>query len=137
MCAAPSEFEYEPADGNIGDSPAPRRARKTMIIGRVIGWFLVVAGIFILARDLIGWASSGTFALAAAGELWFELHQASLLLAEPVVSRYIPFIGPWLWHPVISTTLTAPAFLIVGVPGLVLCYAFRRRPRLRPKSSTD
>lgn len=133
MCAAPSEFEYKSTDENTGDAPAPRRARKTMIIGRVIGWFLVIAGIVILARDLLGLVNGGGFVPIAAGELWFTLHQGSLMLAEPVVSRYVPLIGPWLWHPVISTTLTWPAFLVVIVPGLLLSYAFRRRPRLKPK----
>ena len=104
-----------------------------MIVGRVIGWVLVAASIAILARDFIGWIDTGTFALAAAGELWFELHQNSLMLAEPAITRHIPVIGPWLWHPVISTVLTWPAFLVVIVPGLILSYAFRRRPRLRPK----
>ncbi|NKB50573.1 MAG: hypothetical protein GKS02_14545 [Alphaproteobacteria bacterium] len=89
-----------------------------------------------MARDLLGLINDGTFAPVAAGELWFSLHQGSLMLAEPVVSRYIPLIGPWLWHPVISTTLTWPAFLVVGVPGLILSYVFRRRPRLRPKAAT-
>ena len=133
MCAAPSEFEYEPTNNKAGDAPAPRRAGKWMIVGRVIGWLLVAAAIAILARDIIGWVDTGTFALAAAGELWFELHQNSLMLAEPAISRHIPVIGPWLWHPVISTILTWPAFLVVAVPGLILSYAFRQRPRLRPK----
>ncbi len=137
MCAAPYGVEYKPTDENKGDAPVPRRARKTMIIGRVIGWFLVAAGVLLLVKDIFGWVDGGAFAPVAAGELWFALHPGSLMLAEPVVSRYIPLIGPWLWHPVIATTLTGPAFVVVMVPGLILSYAFRRRPRLRPKSVTD
>ena len=135
MCAAPSEVKSQPPSGDDEGVPAPRRARKWMIVGRVIGWVLVAASIAILARDFIGWIDTGTFALAAAGELWFELHQNSLMLAEPAITRHIPVIGPWLWHPVISTVLTWPAFLVVIVPGLILSYAFRRRPRLRPKTA--
>ena len=118
MCAAPSEFEYQSTEKDAGDAPAPRRARKRMIVGRVIGWILVVAALAILVRDIMGWINAGTLVFVAAGELWFALHQNSLMLAEPAISRHIPVIGPWLWHPVISTTLTWPAFLVVGVPGL-------------------
>ena len=130
MCAAPSEFEYQPTDGNTGDAPAPRRARKTMIVGRVIGWILVVAAIVILARDIIGWINAGSLAFVAAGELWFTLHDGSLNLIQAVTQRYI---FPQLWDPIAVTVLLWPAFLVVGVPGLILSWVFRRRPSLRRK----
>ena len=133
MCAAPSEFEYEPIDENTGDAPAPPRARKAMIVGRVIGWILVIAGIAILARDLIGWLGAGSLVFTAAGELWFNLHDGSLNLIQAVTQRYI---FPQLWDPIAVTVLLWPAFLVIGVPGLVLSWVFRRRPKLRRKSAT-
>ena len=132
MCSAPSEFQYEPTKNNIGEAPAPRRARKTMIVGRVIGWVLVVAGIAILARDLFGWINEGTFVLVAAGELWFNLHDGSLNLIQAVTQRYI---FPQLWDPIAVTVLLWPAFLVVGVPGLILIWLFRRRTRVRHKAA--
>jgi len=128
VCATPSKFEYGLQDDDEGEAPVtPRRASKAMIIGRVIGWFFVAVAIVLLARDAFAWANSGTLALTATGELWFALHQDSLLLAEPAITRHVPFIGPWLWHPVISTFLTWPAFLFFAVLGLILSAAFRRR----------
>ncbi|HSG95570.1 MAG TPA: hypothetical protein VLA28_08615 [Afifellaceae bacterium] len=72
--------------------------------------------------------------MSAAGEIWFALDQDSLLIAEPAITRHVPFIGPWLWHPVISTVLTWPAFLLILVPGLILVAIFHRRPRIGRKS---
>ncbi len=117
MCAAPSEFEYQPTDENTGDAPAPRRARKWMIVGRVIGWILVVAAIAVLARDIFGWINTGTFALVATGELWFTWHNGSLNLLQAVTQRYI---FPQLWDPIFVTVVLWPAFSVIGVPGLIL-----------------
>ena len=133
MCAAPSELKYQSTDETTGDAPAPRRARKTMVIGRVIGWILVVAGIAILARDIFGWINTGPLVFVAAGELWFTLHDGSLNLIQAVTQRYI---WPQLWDPIAVTVLLWPAFLVVGVPGLILSWVFRRRPKLRPKTAT-
>jgi len=117
-------------DEHIGDVPAPRRAVKAMIVGRVIGWILVVAGLAILAKDVIGWLDTGTLAFSATGELWFSLHNGSLNLIQAITQRYI---WPTLWDPVLVTVLLWPAFLVIGIPGLLLSWLFRRRPRLRPK----
>ena len=130
MCAAPSEFEYQPTDDNTGDAPAPRRARKWMIIGRVIGWVLVAASVAILASDVIAWFDLGVLTFITTGELWFTWHNGSLNLLQAITQRYIL---PELWDPIFVTVLLWPAFLVIGVPGLILSYVFRRRPRLQPK----
>ena len=43
------------------------------------------------------------------------------------------YIFPALWDPVFVTVLLWPAFLVIVVPGLLLSYFFRRRPRLKRK----
>ena len=117
-------------DENVGDAPAPSWATKTMIVARVIGWILVAAGLALLARDIIDSFDTGAPAFIAAGELWFNLHNGSLNLIQAVTQRYI---SPALWDPVLVTVLLWPAFLVVGVPGLILSWLFRRRSRLRRK----
>ena len=106
-----------------------RGAHRAMIVGRVIGWILLFAALAVLARDVIASVDAGSLTLIAAGELWFNLHQTSLQVAEPAIARHIPVIGPWLWHPVISTLLTWPALFVLGVPGLVLAWLSRSRRR--------
>jgi hypothetical protein len=36
-------------------------------------------------------------------------------------------VHPVLWHPVISTILLAPAFIVIGLPGALLAFLARRR----------
>ena len=60
------------------------------------------------------------------GQFWFELHAPSLQVSEAIISRYIDPCGlivalgcePFLWHPLISTTLGWPAAL--NMLGLML-----------------
>ncbi len=115
---------------NTGDVPAPRRAGKTKMVGRVIGWVLVVAGIAILARDIVGSIDAGTLVFITAGELWFNLHNGSLNLIQAITQRYI---FPSLWDPILVTVLLWPAFLVIGVPGLILIWLLYRRPKLHRK----
>ena len=96
-----------------------------MIVGRAIGYLLLLAAVAALAYDVAGWLDAGSFAPQAAGELWFRLHHDSLNLAQAVVQRYV---DPRLWDPVIVTLLLAPAFVVLGLPGLLLAILFRRRP---------
>jgi len=98
-----------------------------MLVGRVIGWILVLAAIAILAGDIIAWINEGTLTFVAAGELWFTWHDSSLNLIQAVTQRYVL---PQLWDPVLVTVLLWPAFLVVAVPGLILSWVFRRRPLL-------
>ena len=100
-----------------------------MRVGRITGWILVIAAVAILARDVLASIDTGALSLIAAGELWFNIHQTSLQVAEPAIARHVPVIGPWLWHPVISTILTWSATLVLGVPGLLLIWLFRKRHR--------
>ena len=100
-----------------------------MIVGRIIGWMFLIAALAVLARDIHALIEAGVITLIAAGELWFHLHQRSLQVAEPAIARHVPMIGPWLWHPVISTLLTWPALFVFAVPGLLISWLFRPRRR--------
>lgn len=101
-----------------------------MIVGRVIGWILIATAIALLVTDIIAWINTGALAFAVTGELWFTLHSGSLNLLQAITQRYI---FPALWDPIIVTVLLLPASLVLGVPGLILSYACRRRPLLRPR----
>ena len=129
MSDTPTAVKYADENKENKQEIRKRGARGAMIVGRAIGWILIVAALAVLVRDIVAWIDTGDLALIAAGQLWFDLHQDSLQLAEPAISRYIPVIGPWLWHPVISTGLTWPATFVLGVPGLVLAWTCRVRPK--------
>ena len=100
--------------------------RRSMIVGRIIGYLLLLAALAVAARDVFGWADAGSYHAIATGELWFTLHNGSLNLMQAVIQRYI---APSLWDPVIVTVLLWPAWLVFGVPGAVLAAVFHRRSR--------
>jgi len=104
-----------------------RRFPPVMAVGGVIGWIFLTSAIAILTHDALATIDAGALSLIAAGELWFSLHPNSLQVAEPAIARHVPVIGPWLWHPVISTLLTWPALFVTGMPGILLVWLFRRR----------
>jgi hypothetical protein len=93
-------------------------------IGRWAGWILIALAVAALLMDAYEAHVSGSFAPMAAGELWYRLHRSSLGLLQAVVQRYI---SPWLWDPAIVTILTWPAFLVLGVPGVLLAVLCRKR----------
>ena len=98
-----------------------------MIIGRVIGWLLVLAALVVLVADLIAWLDTRHFALTAAGQLWFEISPTTLELAQPAIQRHV---AAWLWDPIV-VALTWPAAAVLGAPGLVLLWLCRSRDRRR------
>lgn len=99
-----------------------------MMLGRALGWALLILAVVMLGYDAWLWAAGGPVRLTAAGELWARLDLASLNLVQAVTERYI---APALWDPVLLTVLLWPAALVLGGLGLILVLLFRRRGRSR------
>ena len=95
-----------------------------MAVGRFIGWVLLAAAFAVLAWEIWGAWQPGAFPIHAAGQVWYDLHRASLNGAQAAIQRYLL---PSLWDPVIVTVLTWPAVLVLGVPGVVLTFLCRSR----------
>ena len=88
-----------------------------MIIGRMIGWVLLLAGLLVLGRDLL-----------VLGELWYAIHPASLQLLQPAIQRHI---HPALWDWIVQPLLLGWAWAILVALGFALLTFFRRRERHR------
>jgi len=95
-----------------------------MIVGRVIGWILIIAALAAFAYGASGLARGEGFTMHAAGELWYRLHPDTLNMLQAGIQRNV---WPYLWDPLIVTVLLWPALLVLGVPGLLLVWLFRRR----------
>ena len=80
------------------------------------GWVLGAAAVVAFANDLISFAQTGTYRVIPAGQVWFDIHVASLNLTQAVVQR---FLHPLLWDPVIATILQWPAWSLLGAPAAV------------------
>ena len=95
-----------------------------MILGRLIGWIVFLAGAAVLVRDLLVWFDTKTWAPIALGQLWYQLNRSSLNLVQAVIQRYI---HPFLWDPIIVTILLSWAFAVLMILGVLLLAVFRKR----------
>ena len=100
-----------------------------MIVGRVIGWIVLLAGAAVLVRDGLVWIDTKHWAPIALGQLWYQLNRSSLNLVQAVVQRYI---HPFLWDPIIVSLLLSRAFAVLMILGVLLLVLFRRRNAQRP-----
>ena len=100
-----------------------------MIVGRVIGWIVLLAGAAVLVRDGLVWVDTKHWAPIALGQLWYQLNRSSLNLVQAVVQRYI---HPFLWDPIIVSVLLSWAFAVLMILGVLLLVLFRRRNARRP-----
>ena len=108
-----------------------------MKTGRLIGRMFLTLSLILIGHEVLNALESGEYRLIALGELWFRLDRAmgtgSLNISQAIVQRYI---SPWLWEGVFQNVLTAPGWLVFGVPGAALaraCRHGRRSSRTRRK----
>jgi hypothetical protein len=105
-----------------------------VLIGRIIGWLLLIAAGITLAGDVFAWYQTGTWHLISGNELWYRIDRNSLTTARTAVQRYA---SPVLWDSVIQTILQFYALVVLAVPGLLLLWVTRSRAKRerRAKSS--
>jgi hypothetical protein len=97
-----------------------------MIVGRLIGWVIFLAGAAVLVRDILVWVDTKIWAPIALGQLWYQLNRSSLNLVQAVIQRYL---HPFLWDPIILSILLCWAFAVLMVLGLLILVIFGRRSR--------
>jgi hypothetical protein len=98
-----------------------------MVLGRVIGWVVLLLAIVAVGNDLWGFYDTGHYQASQIGELWVRVDRASLIaIRGPLES-----VANWLWDPTLVTILGLPAALSFAVLALVLLLGFRRREKRR------
>jgi hypothetical protein len=100
----------------------------SMIVGRVIGWIVLLFGGAVLVRDVLVWIDTKHWAPIALGQLWYQLNRSSLNLVQAVIQRYI---HPFLWDPIIVSVLLSWAFAVLMILGALLLVVFWRRDARR------
>ncbi|HEY3911033.1 MAG TPA: hypothetical protein VGM07_14235 [Stellaceae bacterium] len=95
-----------------------------MIVGRAIGWLIMLVGLSVLARDVLTWIDTKTWAPIALGQLWYELDRSNLNLVQAATQRYV---SPFLWDPIIVSVLLCWAFAVFVAVGAALLLCFRNR----------
>jgi len=100
----------------------------------MIRFLLRTLGLLFLAAAFIFLVYDGTRSIAAnmllyskVDEIWSLLHTASLQQLQPSIEKNAP---PWLWNPVATTVLDAPAVVVFGIIGPLLIFLARRKKPL-------
>ena len=102
-----------------------------MLIFRLIGYLLALAGLGFLIVDGARSIAAGELILTKFGQSWFDLDSASLNGAQALVQRYL---HPYIWDPIIQTVLQWPTFAVAL--GLSLLFVVIGRPRRRGRGAT-
>ena len=94
------------------------------MLGRVIGWLFLAAGLVAGGIDLWASFSEDKLILTPIGKHWFEIHAPSLNAAQAGIERHV-----WepLWLDVIQPILEQPAVVVFCLVGLLLLIVCRRR----------
>jgi hypothetical protein len=95
-----------------------------MRVGRLLGWIVLILGLVVLGRDLLGGIDTHRFEPVTLGQLWVDSDRGSLDFAEMTIRR---FATPVLWDPVIATLLRLWATALLIVVGGTLLLSSRRR----------
>jgi hypothetical protein len=99
-----------------------------MIVWRVLGWIMLLAGLSALVRDVVAWFTTKVWAPLAVGQLWYELNRSSLNLVQAVIQRYA---SPFLWDRLIVNFLLCWAFAALIGLGAAILLLVRERPHRR------
>jgi len=99
-----------------------------MIVGRILGWILIVFAIGMAGHEIIASLDVGHYERLAFGALWAKIDIGSLNLIQAVVQRYV---WVWLWDGIIIKLLLMPAWAVLSVPGILLVLGFRERDPAR------
>jgi len=95
-----------------------------MIIGRIIGWIFVLAGLVVLVRDFVISFEVGYWAPIALGQLWYNIDRASLYAAQEAIQYYS---SREIWNTIDQTVLMSWAFAVFMAPGMSLLWIFATR----------
>jgi hypothetical protein len=94
-----------------------------MLVGRVIGWVLLLSAGSVVVLDLFLWFAYGHRPPLATGEFWHLLSPSS----QAGFQRSGASRAPWLWDDVAATILLWPSELALAIPGLFLIWVCRER----------
>ncbi len=98
-----------------------------MIILRILGWLLFLLAVMAAGAEAFRGLEQAAWTPIAFGELWYDIDPGSLNLLQAGIQRNV---HPDVWDPWIVGILTAPTWLVLLVPALILLlFARPRRAR--------
>jgi hypothetical protein len=98
---------------------------------RFVGLWFVAGGLVAFTIDAAKSIAAGAVAMTPLGTTLFALAPATLLSSQTFVQHVDPYIGGWLWDPVIQWVLLLPTWAVLAAIGFLLTFlGRRRRPRM-------
>ena len=94
------------------------------------GWFLILLALASVSAEHI---VRGSGIIVPAYDLWFAISAKHFTISQIRIER----ISISLWDPVLKTILLAPAWFLVGAPGVVLAWFFRPNRFLSAEDEED
>jgi hypothetical protein len=94
---------------------------------RTLGLLFLAAAFIFLVYDGTRSIAANMLLYSKLVEIWSLVHQTSLQQLQPLIEKNAP---PWLWDPVITTILDAPATVVLAVVGAILIVLGRRKKPL-------
>lgn len=99
-----------------------------MILLRIIGYLLLFLAIVALGAEILMSVQAGEWVALAVGDVWAEIDRNSIALVQAGLERHV---HPYLFDPVLLTILLWRAWLVAGVPALIILLLARRRRQRR------
>ncbi|MGD9925165.1 MAG: hypothetical protein AB7V13_27520 [Pseudorhodoplanes sp.] len=94
---------------------------------RLLGVLFLAAGFILLMYDGAKSIADSRIYIYKLGQLWTDIHAASLESAQAKVQASLPAV---VWDPAITTLLDQPSWLVFGIVGTVLILLGRKRKPL-------
>jgi hypothetical protein len=94
---------------------------------RTLGLLFLASAFIFLVYDGTRSIAANTLVYSKADEVWSLVHAASLQQLQPWTEQHAP---RWMWDPVVTTILRAPAAVVLGTAGAILILLGRRRRKL-------
>ncbi|HMA74181.1 MAG TPA: hypothetical protein VKP67_22240 [Xanthobacteraceae bacterium] len=91
---------------------------------RTLGLLLLAAAFVFVVYDGTKSIAANALLYSKVDEIWSLVHAGSLQQLQPFIEKYAP---PWIWNPVATTILNAPAAVVFGIIGIILILLGRRK----------
>ena len=98
-----------------------------MIVGKLIGFLLLIVAAIAFVRDALDWYDSGLLETLSGDQLWLSLAPD----AYQSVQYWIIDNLSYAWDPVATTILAVPAFISAGILGVLFLLASRKKRKRR------
>jgi len=97
-------------------------------VTRFVGLWFVAGALVAIVVDAAKTIAASALTMTPLGDTLFKLAPSALVATQEFVQRKMePYVGGWLWDPVIQAILHLPTWAILAFLGFLLTYLGRRR----------